>query len=58
MRLYGRGAFKVSPVASFNLNVNENHLCVFKRHEVTGHCFCFAQASLVLGKLMFKFGSN
>ena len=53
--LYNRG---VSLVASFNLNVNESHLCLFKRHEVTGHRFCFVQALLVRDKLIFKVGWN
>ena len=45
-------AFEVSLVASFNLNVNESHLCVFKRHGVTGHRFFFVQASLVRDRLI------
>ena len=56
IRQVQRGAFEVSLVASLNLIVNESHLCVFKRHEVTGHRFCFVQASLVRDKLIFKVG--
>ena len=48
--LYDRGAFKVWLVASFNLNVNESHLCALKRHEVTGHRFALCSLRYFLIK--------